>query len=197
MPTPEEIEQLQAKGLLKPETAEALRGSVASLSAPPATNIDLKEMFKRANIRAADGAPSQPSAAPIPVGAVDAEPGTKLYDLAQKRATTPKHRQKSSEPDVWDRLMSKAVPGMARPGEGMVGIGDLPGTVRRSFTQPTVGFDPGKLAPDELELLMRLRQQGQQEVESRRPPDAPTPEQEKAHRDQLFAQYMAGRGGGS
>ncbi len=128
----------------------------------------------------------------VPVGAVDAPAGSKLYELAARRQgrAQPKRRAESNPAkqqlehqkrmqDALASLMSKAVVGTERPGDGMVPFGQLPKAVRSAASEiykaPIVGFDPNKLTPAERMVLGRLVSVGEQEF-AQANPDAVNPD---------------------
>lgn len=137
----------------------------------------------------------QAPAGSVPVGAVDAPPGSKLYDMMQQhgamrqrrpqarqaqRSAAAMQREQQRRADVFGSLMAKAVPGMERPGEGMVPFGQLPKEVRAMASQvygnkPIVGFDPNQLDPQERLLLGQLVNMGQSEF-AQQNPDAINPD---------------------
>ena len=111
----------------------------------------------------------------IPIGAADATPDkTPLLHEIAKRQRNPKPKKtgrKAAEVDLLSSLLSKAVTGMAVPGEGMVPFGALPQDIRQAagqvYKQPIVGFDPNQLTPREFALLQRLQGVGEGEVQKR------------------------------
>lgn len=119
------------------------------------------------------GIPESPEGT-LPIGAVDADPIRQphLYELAKRRAQG--HRPaaaRRSQEDVLASLISKATPGTAMPGEGMVPFGDLPPELQnlagKAHGQPLVGFDPTKLDTQERYMLEQLRRKTQQQVAQR------------------------------
>lgn len=134
--------------------------------------------------------PNDPLMPTASIGAVDAKPGTKLYEMAlrraankarfdaarQRRQVSPQQRvqalrqQALAQPgpeEVMNRLMGKFEQGVAQPGPGMVPFGELPGEVRRGMPGAMVGVDPRTLAPDEMALLEQLRAKGREELAAR------------------------------
>lgn len=117
------------------------------------------------------GIPASP-AGTLPIGAVDARPGTKLFEIAkrQRQARRPVARE-NRQADVLASLISKAVPGAAAPAEGMIPFGDLPGPVQqlagKAHGQPIVGFDPTKLSHEERFMLERLRRMSGDQTRAR------------------------------
>lgn len=81
--------------------------------------------------------------------------------------------------DILGSLISKAVPGAAAAGEGMVPFGEMPAALQhlagQAWGQPIAGFDPSKLTPEELAELERMRGLGRQEVEKRIAAQPPRP----------------------
>lgn len=118
------------------------------------------------------GMPAAPQGT-LPIGAVDAPPGTKLYELAQRQAAAarPPPRRRDNRADVFASLASKFTPGNAMPGEGMVPFGDMPPQAQalmgKAWGQPLVGVDPGTLNGQERQLLEHLRHIGKQQVSAR------------------------------
>lgn len=123
------------------------------------------------------GAPPAPEGT-IPLGAVDAKPGTKLYELAQRRASSRRAPPRAKREDALASLLSKAVTGGGVPDEGIIPFGDLPASMRQVVGKvygqtPVVGFPVSKLTPEERLIAEHLRMLGRQEVQQR--VDAQTP----------------------
>jgi hypothetical protein len=123
-------------------------------------------------------APTRQAGEPVaaPIGAVDAQPGTKLYELAMRRqasqaAKAGSRKKPDEDAQVLASLLGKAVPGAASPGEGMIPFGALPqhvqGVASQVWKQPLVGFDPTKLDNRERFMLERLRMMAEKETQER------------------------------
>lgn len=138
----------------------------------------------------------QDGPATLPVGAVDAPAGSKLYELARRQggASKPKQRrpqmseaqraarEQQRRQDTFASLVSKMVAGtgMERPGENMIPFSAMPEEVRGLVTQVTgekfpIGWDPSQLTPEE-RLMMAQLQSMQQKKFAQQNPDAIDPE---------------------
>jgi hypothetical protein len=115
----------------------------------------------------------------VPIGAVEAKPGSKLYELAQRtqqpapgRATeaSAKARESTRRQQVFARLQQKAVRGYGQPGEGSVALSALPAALRKHVKPgdggPAIGWLPDQLDDEERLLLQQLQMLGQREADA-------------------------------
>lgn len=142
------------------------------------------------------GIPDAPEGT-LSIGAVDARPGTKLYEIARRQelarqrrmaittsdpalsargramatAQAGRHAPRRSKEDILASMLSKMTPGAAAPGEGMIPYGELPQAVQqvagKVWGQPLVGIDPRQLDNEERFMLEKLRRASAQDVARR------------------------------
>lgn len=78
-------------------------------------------------------------------------------------------REMSRRREVFERLMSKAIPASqfplgSQPGEGFVGYGSVPRQIREvDMGQPMMGWNEHELKPDERLMLAHLTKLGERE----------------------------------